>query len=731
MSKNFYIKLITSGGIFMVALMVTNFLNFLFNAILGRVLTLEQFSVLTLVSTLWALITIVLSSLSATTTNRTAYIHAKRGDEIAWGFRNFFTRKTTIFSIIFFVFWLLITPILSNVFYINNLLLLSSIAPAIIFGIFAAVTRGFFQGMFSFTIAAIIILTESISKLIFALIFIYLGISNLAYLSIPLSIALSFVVAAIFVLKIPKITVDYKYIFPKKLFFATFLTAVGGSALLTIDVLLARHYLSAADSGAYSLLSLVGKMVYFMGTLFSVFILTYASRDTGLNKNSATNFYKILAGNIALLITAFVFLGIFGNAIIPILFGQKSLGILPYLTTYCLAMIYFSVAGCFATYHLAKQQYIFAYTGIFTAVTTVLGLFVFHANISNFTNVILFSSFVYLALNVMLHIFYKDVSEYVDDEDTRKFADFDNIHMKPLPVAICVPAFNEEKNIGELLSRLLTQETRLIKIQKIVVVSSASTDSTDEVVRSFIKKNPKRILLIRQLGRHGKSAAINSFLKRANHPVVVVQSADTLPVKDTIEKLCRPFLVDEKIGMTGGAPYPVNNPDTFLGFVIHTWWWFHRHIPRFGEIIAFRNIIQEVSPRTSVDEAYIQAKFAQMGYKIVHIQEAKIYNKGSESIRDIIKQRRRIFNGHTRLAQEENVHISNMSRSGIKLLLLDYKMYSFVHLVWLAGGMMIEIWANILGQYDRRVNKINPVIWDIAKSTKDLVAGSKGGFAKK
>ena len=22
----------------------------------------------------------------------------------------------------------------------------------------------------------------------------------------------------------------------------------------------------------------------------------------------------------------------------------------------------------------------------------------------------------------------------------------------------------------------------------------------------------------------------------------------------------------------------------FLGFIIHTWWWFHRNIPRFGEI---------------------------------------------------------------------------------------------------------------------------------------------------
>ena len=178
--------------------------------------------------------------------------------------------------------------------------------------------------------------------------------------------------------------------------------------------------------------------------------------------------------------------------------------------------------------------------------------------------------------------------------------------------------------------------------------------------------------------------------------------------------------------MTGGAPIPVNNPNNFLGYVVHTWWWFHRNIPRFGEIIAFRNIIDEVSPRTSVDEAYIQAKFAQLGYKVVHIDEAQVYNKGSESIRDMIKQRRRIFNGHKRLMEEEHIHISTVTKSGIKLLLFDYKLYSIDQVFWLIGGVMIEAWANILGYYDKYVGRINPVVWDIATTTKDLFSRKRG-----
>ena len=190
-------KLLSGGGIFVAALMATNFLNFLFNAILGRTLSLEQFSVLTLASTLWFLITIFLTSLAATTNNRTAYLSARRGDRVALGFRSFITHKSFLISLVLVVFWIALLPLLRFAFHINDYLIFVSLLPAIVFGIFASVTRGFFQGTLSFVKAAFIILAESVSKIGFALLFLFLGLGNLAYLSIPLSILSAFVVAGI------------------------------------------------------------------------------------------------------------------------------------------------------------------------------------------------------------------------------------------------------------------------------------------------------------------------------------------------------------------------------------------------------------------------------------------------------------------------------------------------------------------------------------------------------
>jgi cellulose synthase/poly-beta-1,6-N-acetylglucosamine synthase-like glycosyltransferase len=288
-----------------------------------------------------------------------------------------------------------------------------------------------------------------------------------------------------------------------------------------------------------------------------------------------------------------------------------------------------------------------------------------------------------------------------------------------LSISICIPSYNEGKNIKKILNALCCQKTDKVTINKIVVVSSGSTDDTNEIVQRYCKNYPN-VVLINEIERNGKASAINEFLNVVDDEVVVIESADTIPENNTIEKLCEPFINDKKIGMTGGAPIPVNDPNTFLGYIIHVWWWFHRHIPRFGEIIAYRNILKSISPTTAVDEAYIQAKLVQLKYRIIHIEEAVVHNKGPETIGDLIKQRRRIFNGHSRLYQEENIKINNMTKSSINLLFFEYEIYSFKQLIWFIGGVLIEVYARFLGAYDTYHKKINPYIWETATTTKNL-----------
>jgi len=89
---------------------------------------------------------------------------------------------------------------------------------------------------------------------------------------------------------------------------------------------------------------------------------------------------------------------------------------------------------------------------------------------------------------------------------------------------------------GKLLDALLQQRSEKTEIAEIIVVSSACTDGTDDIVREFEKKHSK-IKLITEAERGGKSSAINKFIKASKSELLIIESGDTIPAEDTVEKI--------------------------------------------------------------------------------------------------------------------------------------------------------------------------------------------------
>ena len=55
--------------------------------------------------------------------------------------------------------------------------------------------------------------------------------------------------------------------------------------------------------------------------------------------------------------------------------------------------------------------------------------------------------------------------------------------MKEFEVSVGILAHNEEGNIGTLIDGFLKQKTGCCRITEVIVVSSGSTDGTDEIVK--------------------------------------------------------------------------------------------------------------------------------------------------------------------------------------------------------------------------------------------------------
>jgi len=291
-----------------------------------------------------------------------------------------------------------------------------------------------------------------------------------------------------------------------------------------------------------------------------------------------------------------------------------------------------------------------------------------------------------------------------------------------LSVSVGICAYNEQANIGDLLTSLQLQKTNKVKIIQIVVVSSASTDRTDEIVEGFSRAD-RRIHLVREGERRGKSSAVNLFLRAAAGDVCVLVSADTILPNNSIECLCLPFL-DQEVGMTGGRPVPVNDPATFMGFVDHLIWRLAHELslvsPKLGEFIAFRNIIDSIPEQSAVDEASIEAKVKEKGYRLQYVPEALVYNKGPENISDYLRQRRRIYAGHLHLRRSTGYEVSSMSSLKLLRLLIGCVEPTWRSILWTPAAVLLEFYSRLLGLYDFYVVKRNPYIWDIARSTKAL-----------
>ncbi|MFP3870915.1 MAG: glycosyltransferase [Syntrophobacteria bacterium] len=291
-----------------------------------------------------------------------------------------------------------------------------------------------------------------------------------------------------------------------------------------------------------------------------------------------------------------------------------------------------------------------------------------------------------------------------------------------ITVSIGVTAHNEAVNIGRLLQALIGQETRRGKIDEILVVSSGSTDGTDDIVRWWEQKD-ERVRLIRQRHREGKASAVNLFLREARNDILVLESADTLPLGNTVEELVGP-LRDPEVGMTGAHPRPLNSKDTFIGGVVHLMWELHHRMalenPKLGEMVAFRRVVNHIPTETAVDEASIEAAICNAGLSLVYVPEALVLNKGPETVRDFLVQRRRIQAGHLWLQEHSGYRVSTRSPFRILSHLVRVTPRSGKGMLSALSAVVLETLGRGLGWIDFKVLKRNPFVWQVASSTKSL-----------
>ncbi len=427
-----------SGAFLIAASMIGNVLNFLYNAYLGRKLDLNDFGLISLVGSFVYITSIPLTALSKTVTYRSGFLFGKYKTYVK-SYWNQVRQKSVKFSILLAVLWLILTPWLTSVFKSHTVLPFIIFVPVWVMGFAASVDRGFLSGNLLFVFVGIASVVEAMAKLLLSILFIEFNAHEMVYIATPISMFVSFLISWLYIRKLKTkeahIDLELEGRFPQKFFMSSIVNKISGIAFLSLDLIVAKVFLSPENAGRYAILSLAGKMVYMIGSLFTGFITPIVSKHEGGGLSSEKPFLKLLGIISGASFLAFLIFGVFGFITAPILFGPNVATIVKYLPLYTFAILMQTIATAIVNYHQVKGSHIFSYLGFVFSLAQIAGMSIIHRGINDIVWAVTIGGAIYLSSMVFLHLYHGRVSIFLAN-----LSDFFGIFAKKQPIPIRNPS---------------------------------------------------------------------------------------------------------------------------------------------------------------------------------------------------------------------------------------------------------------------------------------------------
>ena len=231
------------------------------------------------------------------------------------------------------------------------------------------------------------------------------------------------------------------------------------------------------------------------------------------------------------------------------------------------------------------------------------------------------------------------------------------VRRRPAPPATTVPtvslivsAYNEEKIIGEKIANCLSLDYPREKLE-ILVVSDASTDSTDVIVARYAYEGIK---LKRMPTRGGKTTGLNAVVPLAQGDIVVFSDANALYAPDAIQKLVRNF-ADPAVGCVTGDSRYTHLETSYVGKSENTYWDYERSVKMHesalgsmvgadGAIFAIRRPLYRPLRAEDINDFVIPLQIVSQGYRCVFEPEAVCYENAVVHFEEEFRRKVRVVN---------------------------------------------------------------------------------------
>jgi len=233
-----------------------------------------------------------------------------------------------------------------------------------------------------------------------------------------------------------------------------------------------------------------------------------------------------------------------------------------------------------------------------------------------------------------------------------------NVEKSPsiLPhITLIIPVYNEGTVISEKIDNTNSISYPIDKIN-IIIVSDGSTDNTNYIVRTKIKKLSHYTFLSTK--RSGKSSALNTALANLNSAtqIVLFTDANTLIAPETINKMVLQF-ENSRVGCVSARLEYTNN-NTSNGNKESLYWKYENFIKKYeskfgclaganGALYSIRRNLVEFIPMGTVnDDFFLSMKVLENNYDCIYVDSAVVFEEEATSIVSEFKRHVRDCTGH-------------------------------------------------------------------------------------
>ncbi|MFN2611351.1 MAG: glycosyltransferase [Actinomycetota bacterium] len=514
-------ELTRHGLLLFIALTVANLSNYVFHVVISRMLGPAQYGALGALLSVFILISVPAGALQVVVAKRVAVLHA-RGDHGSIGqMLKSMMRGGVMFALYSGILVAAWAPALSHFLRLGSVVPGFLIAALVVPAVLTPMALGAVQGQMRFKALGAVSAMTTILRLAFGIAFVKMGwgVSG----AVGASVASSAVGLLMALLPLRS---DLREGTPGRVRLVGIvrdarlaMLALGGFwAVVSLDSVLARHFLSDHASGIYAAAAVLSRAVLFLpGAIAAVAFPRFAESD-GKGVEARKMLFQATVAVFVLGITAAVFLSTFGPFAVRVLFGRSFaaggliVGVLGF------AGAFLGVTSILIYYHLASNSRALWSLGV-AIVFEVGGISLFHDSALEVAVVMMSVSGVLLVFNLIAA--YASPSEIeVLPQGGRELWDADG---HQLDLSVVTPSYNPGTSYRANLERLLAVLQASGITYEVIAVSDGSTDGSEVQALEMVSDGFRHIHYEKN---RGKGFALRTGLAGARGKYVAFIDSD-------------------------------------------------------------------------------------------------------------------------------------------------------------------------------------------------------------